>query len=92
MAESSFCQVGSKNTDMKKASTQVDWDKVAEITGLKRLSEPPPNSFTAEEYAEKYGLSYTQAGKRLKSSVDAGKLTRVQVKKPSWTHAIYYYY
>lgn len=77
---------------MKKASTQIDWDKIAEITGAAYLQEPPPNSFTAEEYAEKYGLSCTQAGKRLRSGVAAGKLTRVQVKKPSWTHAIYYYY
>lgn len=77
---------------MKKANTKIDWDKIAEITGAAYLQEPPQNSFTAEEYAQQYGLSYTQAARKLKVGLDSGELKRTQVKMPSWSHAVYYYH
>ena len=76
---------------MKNTNTKIDWDKIAEITGACHLPEPPPGSFTAEEYAQQYSLSYTRAARRLREAMEKGKLKRTQVKRPSWNHAVYYY-
>lgn len=78
--------------NMKNTNTKIDWDKIAEITGACHLPEPPPGSFTVDEYAKQYGLSYTQAARKLKGAIDAGGLKRTQVKMPSWSNAVYYYH
>lgn len=57
----------------------IDWAAVDSATDMYRTVPRPPNSFTNEEYAERYGLKLRTATGQLASAVKSGRFLRHRV-------------
>lgn len=62
------------------------WDKLDKIRAS--VSEPPPNTFNAAQYSERYGIPYSTAVSRMRVLVRLGKI--VSVGRFGQGHTVYY--
>ena len=58
-------------------------DEMRRIAGIvsDALTEPPPDSWTAEEYAQRYGVTVCTARQQLKKLLHAGTINCGTVKR-----------
>jgi hypothetical protein len=62
------------------------WDKLDKIRAS--VSEPPPNTFNAAQFAERYDIPYPTAVSRVRALVKLGKIA--SVGKFGQGHTVYY--
>lgn len=62
------------------------WDKLDKIRAS--LSEPPPDTFNAAQFAERYGIPYSTAVSRVRVLMKLGKIA--MVGKFGGGHTVYY--
>jgi hypothetical protein len=62
------------------------WDKLDAIRAS--ISDPPPNTFNAAQFAERYDIPYATAVSRVRALVKLGKIA--SVGKFGQGHTVYY--
>lgn len=62
------------------------WDKLDKIRAS--VSEPPPNTFNAAQFAERYDIPYATAVSRVRALMKLGKIA--SIGKFGRGHTVYY--
>jgi hypothetical protein len=62
------------------ASGDLTWAALEAALGPPCPSEPPAGAIIAEQVAERYGISLSQAQHRLKEAARSGKLQQIQYR------------